>query len=163
MAYGDRLAVERRLAGSAIAYLHLGVDVGDGTVVHARPDDFRRPFGGGRIVRTSREEFADSAAIRVVTDPPAAFSPVEIVDRALGHVGRDGYCPVVANCEHFATWCATGRHSSRQVETVLRRVATVAAVACATVWVVGSVAAAVLTPDSGNRRASPGPMTRVGR
>ena len=42
-------------------------------------------------------------------------------------MGRDGYCPVVANCEHFATWCATGERRSRQVEAVVRRVVTVAA------------------------------------
>jgi hypothetical protein len=34
---------------------------------------------------------------------------------------------VVANCEHFATWCATGERRSRQVEAVVRRVASVAA------------------------------------
>jgi hypothetical protein len=34
---------------------------------------------------------------------------------------------VVANCEHFASWCATGERRSRQVEAVVRRVVTVAA------------------------------------
>jgi hypothetical protein len=31
-------------------------------------------------------------------------------------VGREGYSPVVDNCEHFATWCATGRRESRQID-----------------------------------------------
>lgn len=47
MARGDRIEVEHRIVGSTVTYLHHGVDVGDGTVVHARPDDFRNPFGGG--------------------------------------------------------------------------------------------------------------------
>jgi hypothetical protein len=123
MAGGDRLAVERRVAGSTVTYSHHGIDVGDGTVVHARPDDFRNPFGGGRVERTSAAEFAAGRPVRVVRDPPPAFPSDEIVARALAHVGRDGYCPVVDNCEHFATWCATGRRASRQVDLIVTRIA----------------------------------------
>ena len=122
MARGDRLRVERRLAGSTVAYMHHGIDVGDGTVVHARPDDFRSPLAGGRVEQTSLAEFADGGSVLVTTEPPAAYPPDEIVARAIEHVGREGYCPVVDNCEHFATWCATGERSSRQVDIVLARI-----------------------------------------
>jgi len=131
MARGDRLAVERRFLGGVVAYRHLGIDLGDGTVVHARPDDFGRPFGGGRVVCTTLEEFADGSEVMVVTQPPAVHDPEDIARRAEAHVGRDGYCPMVANCEHFATWCATGRHRSRQVEVA------VALAATAVVWIAG--------------------------
>lgn len=127
MARGDRLRVERRLAGSTVAYMHHGIDVGDGTVVHARPDDFRSPLAGGRVERTSRAEFAGGGTVLVTTEPPAAYPPDAIVARALEHVGREGYCPVVDNCEHFATWCATGERMSRQVDIVLSRISGVAA------------------------------------
>jgi hypothetical protein len=123
MARGDRLEVEQRIVGSTVTYMHHGIDVGDGTVVHARPDDFRNPFGGGRVVRTSREDFSAGRAVRLTTDPPAVFPAEEVVSRALAHVGREGYSPLVDNCEHFATWCATGRRISRQVEIVRARVA----------------------------------------
>ena len=116
MAAGDRLVARRWFAGTLIPYLHHGIDVGDGTVVHARPDDPRRIFGGGRVVRTTLEEFAAGSRVGVESDPPAAFPPGEIVRRALEHVGREGYSPVVDNCEHFATWCATGRRKSRQID-----------------------------------------------
>ncbi|MFM8985008.1 MAG: lecithin retinol acyltransferase family protein [Planctomycetia bacterium] len=122
MALGDRLEVEQRVVGTTVTYMHHGVDAGDGTVVHARPDDFRNPFGGGRVVRTSRAEFAAGRPVRVTVDPPACFPPAEIVARALAHVGREGYSPLVDNCEHFATWCATGRRASRQVDIVLSRI-----------------------------------------
>jgi hypothetical protein len=138
MARGDRLGVERTFVGGLVAYQHLGIDLGDGTVVHARPDDFRKPFEGGRVVRTSCEEFADGRPVIVVTEPPAAHAPEEIARRAEAHVGRDGYCPVVANCEHFATWCATGRHRSRQVETA------VALAVAAVVWVAGTATTVAL-------------------
>ncbi|MFM8413769.1 MAG: lecithin retinol acyltransferase family protein [Planctomycetota bacterium] len=127
MAVGERLEVRRWLAGSAVAYWHHGIDMGDGTVVHARPHDFRNPFGGGSVVRTSLAEFADGEVVRTTSGPAAAFPPEEVARRAAALVGRQGYCPVVANCEHFASWCATGESRSRQVEAVVRRVVTVAA------------------------------------
>ena len=122
MARGDRLRVERRFVGSTVTYMHHGIDVGDGTVVHARPHDFARPLEGGSVVRTSLAEFAGGGEVLVTAEPAAAFSADEIVTRALSHVGREGYCPVVDNCEHFATWCATGERSSRQVEIVIGRI-----------------------------------------
>ncbi len=133
MARGDRLEVEHRIVGSTVTYLHHGVDVGDGTVVHARPRQFRNPFGGGHVVRTSVAEFADGRGVRIRNDPPASFPPDEVVARALAHVGREGYDPVIDNCEHFATWCATGRRASRQVDIVLGRVAAAASRAAAAV------------------------------
>jgi hypothetical protein len=127
MAAGDRLRVERRLAGSTVAYMHHGIDVGDGTVVHARPDDFQSPLAGGRVVRTSLAEFAGGGVVLTTTEPAAAYPPDEVVARALDHVGRAGYCPVVDNCEHFATWCATGERTSRQVDIVMARISGAAA------------------------------------
>jgi len=127
VAEGERLEVRRWLVGSGIAYWHHGIDMGDGTVVHARPHDFRNPFGGGSVVRTTLAEFADGEEVRTTLEPAAVFPPEEVARRAAGYVGRDGYCPVVANCEHFATWCATGERRSRQVEAVVRRIVTVAA------------------------------------
>lgn len=127
MAEGERLEVRRWLAGSVIPYWHHGIDMGDGTVVHARPHDFRNPFGGGSVVRTSLTDFANGEEVRPTREPPALFPPEEVARRAAAHVGRDGYCPVVSNCEHFASWCATGERRSRQVEAVMRRVVTVAA------------------------------------
>ena len=122
MARGDRLRVERRLAGSTVVYMHHGIDIGDGTVVHARPDDFRSPLAGGRVERTSLADFAGGGTVLVTTEPPAVYPPDDVVARAIEHVGREGYCPVVDNCEHFATWCATGKRTSRQVDIVLARI-----------------------------------------
>jgi len=127
MARGDRLAVERKLAGTTLQYTHVGIDLGDGTVVHARPDDPERMFAGGRVMRVGLPEFAAGSGVRVVSDPPAAFPPEEIAARALQALGRDGYCPVIDNCEHFATWCATGQRMSRQADILLNRLGNAAA------------------------------------
>ena len=68
MARGVRLAVERKLAGSALKYTHVGIDLGDGTVVHASPDDPARMFAGGRVTRVGLREFAAGSAVRVVSE-----------------------------------------------------------------------------------------------
>jgi len=158
MARGDRLEVEHRIVGSTVTYLHHGVDLGDGTVVHARPHDFRDPFGGGSVIRTSLADFADGRVVRVRNEPPARFSPDEIADRALGHVGRDGYDLVIDNCEHFATWCATGSRTSRQVDIVMGRVAAGVSRAAAAI----SARAAVGTAERVAVRTAVGTTVRVG-
>ena len=158
MARGDRLEVEHRIVGSTVTYLHHGVDLGDGTIVHARPHDFRNPFGGGRVVRTTLAEFAEGRGVRVRNEPAAAFSPDEIADRALVHVGRDGYDPVIDNCEHFATWCATGSRTSRQVDIVMGRVAAGVSRAAAAI----SARAAVGTAERVAVRTALGTTVRVG-
>jgi len=158
MARGDRLEVEHRVVGSTVTYLHHGVDLGDGTVVHARPHDFRNPFGGGRVVRTSLAEFAEGRAVRLRNEPSAVFSPDEIADRALTHVGRDGYDLVIDNCEHFATWCATGSRTSRQVDIVMGRVAAGVSRAAAAI----SARAAVGTAERVAVRTALGATVRVG-
>ena len=158
MARGDRLAVERTMFGSTVTYLHHGIDVGDGTVVHARPDDFRNPFAGGRVLRTSLADFAADRPVRVVVDPPALFSAEEVVVRAIGQVGREGYSPVVDNCEHFATWCATGERASRQVDLLLARAAAVVSRATALI----SARAAAGVAERVAVRTALGTTTRLG-
>jgi len=158
MPRGDRLEVEHRIVGSTVTYLHHGIDIGDGTVVHARPHQFRNPFGGGRVVRTSLAEFAEGRSVRVRNEPPAVYPPDEVAARALAHVHRDGYDLVVDNCEHFATWCATGRRESRQVDIVMSRVAAgVSRVAAAV-----SARAAVGTAERVAVRTVLGTSVRVG-
>lgn len=127
MARGDRLAVRRRLAGPGVTYTHLGVDLGDGTVVHAQPHDPARLFAGGRVVRTSIETFAGGEPVRRVTEPAALYPADEVARRAEQAVGREGYCPMGDNCEHFVTWCATGERSSRQSDILLGRAGAVTA------------------------------------
>ncbi len=132
MARGDTIRCDRRVFGSGLVYHHHGIDLGDGTVAHARPERFSRLLAGGRIVRTSLEAFAAGSPISLVSHADAPGLPPllpaeEIGRRAESLVGRVGYCPVFANCEHFTTWCATGRPFSRQVELLSGRLLATAA------------------------------------
>ncbi len=102
---GDHIYVRRRAR-----YSHHGIYCGDGTVIH---------YVGGRgtlrrVERTSLEPFASGGEIRVRAYRTRL--PVEeIVRNAESKLGTHGYHLVRNNCEHLATWSATGLPKSSQV------------------------------------------------
>lgn len=91
---------------------HHGIDLGDGTVAHY--------LEGREILRSSLEDFSQSQPLRVISYAKA--SPVgATLRRAMSRLGEQHYNLLFNNCEHFATWCKTGRHRSGQVDSVLER------------------------------------------
>jgi hypothetical protein len=107
MSRGRHIKVRRRL------YWHHGIDLGDGTVIHASGEPGRRKFGA-KVRRTTMDEFL-RGAVAVEVERPDALSADEIVARAEGSLGNGAYSLVWNNCEHFAHWCQTGRPASAQV------------------------------------------------
>lgn len=99
---------------SRLFYWHYGVSVGDGQVMV-----LDGPNGEGRVRRVSLQEFAGGGVIRVVA-VPGQTSLEDTLRRALAAEGWAGYDLLTDNCEHFATWCATGQKSSRQVVAAMR-------------------------------------------
>jgi hypothetical protein len=94
---------------------HHGIDCGDGTVI-----DFAGRDGGKNtaiIRRVTLAEFAQGAPVRM-RSYGKCHSPGIVVARAASMIGRSGYDLFSNNCEHLATWCVTGEHSSAQVEAV---------------------------------------------
>ena len=96
------------------AYTHHGIDLGDNEVVHYGPQ-------GGRSKKaigvTTRADFACGSRIQV--EKYDHRLPVhETVHRALGRLNENGYALILNNCEHFATWCVQGYHTSWQVDRV---------------------------------------------
>lgn len=110
MAYGDHIYVDRG------GYEHHGIDLGDGTVIHRHAPSGTKSNSLVRL--TTLETFAHGGAVktRVYGIRP---DPGEVVARARSMLGQPGYDLVFNNCEHFATWCVTGEHSSAQVEAVV--------------------------------------------
>ena len=109
-AMGAHLEVER--AGGL--YYHHGIYVGRGWVIHFAGE----PGGdkcGAEVREDSLEAFAMGAPVYDVRHHAAAPARV-VVDRARSCLGEGGYDLVHNNCEHFATWCKTGRAHSTQVE-----------------------------------------------
>lgn len=108
MARGDHIKVKRPL------YWHHGIDLGDGTVIHAsgEPGQLNR---GARVRRDSLQRFL-RGGVPVVVHDPRSLTAEEVVARAEAALGRRGYSVLFNNCEHFAHWCQVGRPLSRQVE-----------------------------------------------
>jgi len=103
---GEHLYVHRR------GYTHHAIDCGDGTVIH-----YTGVPGSpltGEVKRAALEEFTEGARPRVRqhsgADPPDA-----VLARAESRLGEAEYNLVFNNCEHFCTWCVSGRARSRQV------------------------------------------------
>ena len=110
LARGDHLKVKRYGL-----YEHHGIDLGDGRVVHFGEPGKNASLKPIRI--TGLDEFRrNGARIKVVHYAPGkALHPEESVRLALAGVGQKGYNLAFNNCEHFATFCKTGRKDSRQV------------------------------------------------
>jgi len=72
---------------------------------------------GREILRSALADFSRGQPVTVVAYAPGACSaPGVTLRRAMGRLGEQNYNLLFNNCEHFAHWCKTGRHRSRQVE-----------------------------------------------
>ncbi|MGF1518397.1 MAG: lecithin retinol acyltransferase family protein [Nodosilinea sp.] len=109
MAKGDQIYVLRDLAGVPGLYQHHGIDCGDRTVIH-----YSKANAEAEISRTSYEAFAWSRAVYPVRQS-LIYSPDVVIERATSRLGERQYDLLLNNCEHFATWCTTGRNDSRQL------------------------------------------------
>lgn len=106
MAAADHLQVPRQHG----LFLHHGIDLGDGTVAHY--------LEGREILRSALDDFSQGQPVSVV--PHTECSPQGVtLRRAMGRIGEQNYNLLFNNCEHFATWCKTGRHHSAQVNSVI--------------------------------------------
>jgi len=127
MARGDHIKV-RRCGG---LYAHHGIDMGDETVIHLDGEPWRSQHA--RVCRTDKATFLKGGKLRVVRYPKGARSGEEAAQAAEMHLSRAGYCLWRNNCEHFATFCKTGKPMSRQVLRAVLVGGTVAGATCATV------------------------------
>ena len=108
MAAADHLEVPRQHG----LFNHHGIDLGDGTVAHY--------LEGREILRSPLEEFSQRQPLRVINYVEASPQGVTL-RRAMGRLGEQDYNLLFNNCEHFATWCKTGRHRSGQIDSGLER------------------------------------------
>ena len=104
---GEELPLGAHLTTSRVGFVHDGIYVGDGKVVHCGA-------ASGLLLRGPVEEislssFSRGRPVSVRRAGPAKFYPPEIIARARSCVGEDTYRPLTNNCEHFAEWCLHGR------------------------------------------------------
>ena len=108
MAAADHLQVSRQHG----LFNHHGIDLGDGTVAHY--------LEGREILRSSLDDFRQGQPLSVIDHADASPDGVTL-RRAMSRIGEQNYNLLFNNCEHFATWCKTGRHRSGQIDSVLER------------------------------------------
>jgi hypothetical protein len=98
-------------------YMHHGIYVGDGRVVHYA--GIARGQFRGRIQEVSLAQFASGRSVWIRSSDLPGFVPQEVMRRARSRVGENRYRILRNNCEHFCEWCLRGESRSYQVERFL--------------------------------------------
>lgn len=110
MARADQIYAMRHFGAMQGVYEHHGIDCGDGTVIH-----YRKPEGRDAIISmTTHESFAQGGRIYLKRQPVCLIAD-DVIERAHSRLGETKYDLFTNNCEHFATWCKTGRNESEQL------------------------------------------------
>ena len=107
MARGDHLSVRRGW------YTHHAIDLGDGYVMQ-----YGRGVSdsvGATVQVSSYETFSKGRPIEIIASP-ALYEAHEIALRALSCLGERDYHLLWNNCEHFVTWCRSGKRESQQTD-----------------------------------------------
>lgn len=98
-------------------YIHHGIYVGRGRVVHYR--GLSRALSLGPIEEVSLAQFAQGRPVWIRARHESAPSPEEVVRRARLRIGENRYRIFTNNCEHFCEWCLSGDSRSYQVEAMV--------------------------------------------
>ncbi len=105
---GTHLVTSRR------GYMHHGIYVGHGMVVHYA--GLSRLLHSGPVEEVTMSRFSMGRAVQIIEYSESRYSPQEIVLRARSRLGENEYHVLRNNCEHFCNWCISGRSRSMQVE-----------------------------------------------
>ena len=114
---GDQIKVFR-----SGGYWHHGVYIWSDEVIHVN-GEVKAILPGAdevKVVETSLQRFLDdSDAPTVVEYKSGCDSKEKAINRAKSKAGQKwDYGVAMNNCEHFATWCKTGKQKSSQVRKV---------------------------------------------
>ena len=109
----DPFAPGTHVVADRALYMHHGIYVGNGRVVHYA--GLCNGWQSGPVEEVSLERFADGERVLAFAHSSRPFSDAEVVARARSRLGEDMYHLLRNNCEHFCEWCVAGRKRSRQV------------------------------------------------
>ena len=106
LSLGDHIYVKRLL------YSHHGIYAGDGNVIHYTGEEKEKKHP---LVReTDIDDFLKSGKLKR-RNHRKRLPPSETLSLAKKHVADRSYSLTLNNCEHFATYCVTGKKKSKQV------------------------------------------------
>jgi hypothetical protein len=106
LSLGDHIYVKRLL------YSHHGIYAGDGKVIHYRGEEKEKKDPSVR--ETDIDGFLKGGKLKK-RDYKRRLPVSETLSLAKEHLSGKGYSLTLNNCEHFATYCATGKKKSNQV------------------------------------------------
>ncbi|WP_233853651.1 lecithin retinol acyltransferase family protein [Paraburkholderia sp. HD33-4] len=112
------LPVGAHLASRRPGYMHHGIYIGDGRVIHYAGLSGR--FCGGPVEAIPLEHFSAGFRIEIVRHPDAPYTGREVARRAASRLGERNYRVLTNNCEHLCQWCVCGHGRSSQVEACIR-------------------------------------------
>lgn len=94
-----------------MGYSHHGIYVRHNHVIQ-----YGGGVSGGIVEEVTVSQFTKGAKLRIVPHgDEREYTPGETVERAKRRMNEDNYDLAFNNCEHFATWCVTGKEKSSQV------------------------------------------------
>ena len=103
---GDHIYVRRLL------FSHHGIYAGDGNVIHYTGEEKEKK---APLVReTNIEGFLKGGKLKR-RNYKKRLLPFETLNLARKHLSNNSYSLTLNNCEHFATYCATGKRKSKQL------------------------------------------------
>jgi hypothetical protein len=110
--YGDHIYVRRK----GLFYSHHGIYAGIGTVIHFKGavKEKKDPV----VIKTDIKNFLNGGKLKR-RDYKKRLPHAETLRIARDHLSKKGYSLAFNNCEHFATYCATGKKRSAQVRNVV--------------------------------------------
>jgi hypothetical protein len=110
--YGDHIYVKRK----GLLYSHHGIYAGKGTVIHFKGTvkEKKDPV----VIITDIDNFLNSGKLRR-REYKKRLPSSETLRIAREHLSKKGYSLTFNNCEHFATYCITGKKRSRQIRGVV--------------------------------------------
>jgi hypothetical protein len=105
---GDHIYVRR----GGLTYSHHGIYAGERTVIHFKGEDKEKRDPA--VMLTEIESFLRGGKLRR-RNYQERLPHSESLRIAREHLLEKGYSLPFNNCEHFATYCATGKKKSKQV------------------------------------------------
>ena len=116
---GHELPLGSHLVTPRRGYLHHGIYVGGGRVVHYA--GLAGALHRGPVEEVPLHKFTRGRPVWVKSHALSPFESREVIQRARSRVGEDCYRLLTNNCEHFCEWCLRGEPRSYQVEALLAR------------------------------------------
>jgi hypothetical protein len=105
---GDHIYVRRK----GLLYSHHGIYAGDRTVIHFK--GIEKEKRDPAVIITDIDNFLNNGKLRR-RKYKKRLPHIETLRIARELLSRKGYSLAFNNCEHFASYCATGKKKSKQV------------------------------------------------